>query len=49
MKIWLIIQLMQMEKTSGNIIDTVGKFNPGGEESKEVDVTKITVDAILQI
>lgn len=35
--------------TSGNIIDTVGKFNPGGEESKEVDVTKITVDAITEL
>lgn len=35
--------------TSGNIIDTVGKFNPGGEESKEVDVTKITVDAISEL
>lgn len=35
--------------TSGNIIDTIGKFNPGGEESKEVDVTKITVDAITEL
>ncbi|QKF67908.1 imelysin-like iron-regulated protein A-like protein, IrpA family [Arcobacter venerupis] len=35
--------------TSGNIIDTVGKFNPGGEESKEVDVSKITVDAITEL
>ena len=35
--------------TSGNIIDTVGKFNPGGEESKEVDVTKITVEAITDL
>ncbi len=35
--------------TSGNIIDTVGKFNPGGEESKEVDVTKITVDALTDL
>ncbi len=34
------------KKTSGNIIDTAGLFNPGGEESKEVDVTKITVEAI---
>ncbi|MDD2291096.1 MAG: imelysin family protein [Aliarcobacter sp.] len=37
------------KKTSGNIIDTVGKFNPGGEESKEVDVSKITVDAITEL
>ena len=36
-------------KTSGNIIDTIGKFNPGGEESKEVDITKITVDAITDL
>lgn len=35
--------------TSGNIIDTVGKFNPGGEESKEVDLTKITVDALTDL
>ncbi len=37
------------KKTSGNIIDTIGKFNPGGEESKEVDVTKITVEAITEL
>lgn len=37
------------KKTSGNIIDTAGLFNPGGEESKEVDVTKITVDAIADL
>ena len=37
------------KKTAGNIIDTIGKFNPGGEESKEVDVTKITVDAISDL
>ena len=37
------------KKTSGNIIDTIGKFNPGGEESKEVDVSKITVDAISEL
>jgi putative iron-regulated protein len=35
--------------TSGNIIDTIGKFNPGGEESKEVDVTKITAEAITEL
>jgi putative iron-regulated protein len=33
-------------RTSGNIIDTVGIFNPGGEGSTAVDVTTITVDAI---
>lgn len=37
------------KKTSGNIIDTVGVFNPGGEESKEVDVTKITVESITAL
>jgi putative iron-regulated protein len=37
------------KKTSGNIIDTVGKFNPGGEESKEVDVSKITVESITDL
>ena len=37
------------KRTSGNIIDTVGKFNPGGEESKEVDVTKITVEALTEL
>ena len=35
--------------TSGNIIDTLGKFNPGGEESKEIDVTKITVEALTDL
>lgn len=37
------------EKTSGNIIDTEGSFNPGGEESKAVDVTTITVEAITEL
>lgn len=37
------------KKTSGNIIDTVGKFNPGGEDSSVVDVTKITVDSISSL
>jgi len=36
-------------KTSGNIIDTKGSFNPGGEGSSAVDVTKITVDAITEL
>jgi putative iron-regulated protein len=33
-------------RTKGNIIDTLGLFNPGGESSKPVDVKKITVDAL---
>lgn len=37
------------KRTSGNIIDTIGKFNPGGEDSKEVDVTKITAEAITDL
>lgn len=37
------------KRTSGNIIDTIGKFNPGGEEAKEVDVTKITVEALTDL
>ncbi|HLD22913.1 MAG TPA: imelysin family protein [Sulfuricurvum sp.] len=37
------------KRTSGNIIDTKGKFNPGGEGSSEVDVTTITVDAITAL
>ena len=36
-------------KTSGNIIDTKGSFNPGGEESTSVDVSTITVDAITDL
>ncbi len=36
-------------KTSGNIIDTAGEFNPGGEESSSVDVSNITVDAITAL
>lgn len=36
-------------KTSGNIIDTKGKFNPGGEDSSVVDVTSITVDALTAL
>jgi len=36
-------------KTSGNIIDTVGVFKPGGEESKAVNVKKITVDALSDL
>lgn len=36
-------------KTSGNIIDTKGAFNPGGEDSKSVNVKKITVDALTEL
>lgn len=39
----------QGKRTSGNIIDTIGKFNPGGEDAKEVDVTKITVEALTDL
>eukprot|EP00768_Dysnectes_brevis_P000871 gnl/Dysnectes_brevis/11_a15_13465.p2 GENE.gnl/Dysnectes_brevis/11_a15_13465~~gnl/Dysnectes_brevis/11_a15_13465.p2 ORF type:complete len:442 (-),score=-99.86 gnl/Dysnectes_brevis/11_a15_13465:1913-3238(-) len=35
--------------TKGNIIDTKGLFNPGGEESTSVDVTNISVDAITDL
>lgn len=37
------------KRTSGNIIDTIGKFTPGGEEAAEVDVTEITVEAITEL
>lgn len=37
------------KRTSGNIIDTQGKFNPGGENPTSVDVTKITVKAITDL
>ncbi len=37
------------KRTSGNIIDTRGKFNPGGEDAQEVDVTEITVEAITAL
>ena len=37
------------KRTSGNIIDTKGKFNPGGEGSQAVNVKKITVDAITAL
>ncbi|MGK0256165.1 MAG: putative iron-regulated protein [Arcobacteraceae bacterium] len=35
--------------TKGNIIDTKGLFNPGGEESSSVDVKNITVDALSDL
>lgn len=37
------------KKTAGNIIDTAGKFTPGGEEPKAVDVTKITPEALTEL
>ncbi|WP_368030855.1 imelysin family protein [Arcobacter sp. s6] len=36
-------------KTSGNIIDTVGVFNPGGEGASAIDVSTITPDAIAAL
>jgi putative iron-regulated protein len=37
------------KKTSGNIIDSKGMFNPGGEDAKAVDVKTITVEAITDL
>ena len=37
------------KRTSGNIIDTVGSFNPGGEDARAVNVSNITVDAITAL
>lgn len=37
------------QRTSGNIIDGSGMFNPGGEEPKPVDITTITVEAITEL
>lgn len=37
------------KKTAGNIIDSTGLFNPGGEEPKAIDITEITVDAITEL
>lgn len=37
------------KKTSGNIIDTKGKFKPGGEKPTTVDVTNITVEALTDL
>ncbi len=37
------------KKTTGNIIDTVGEFTPGGEDAKAVDVTKITAEALTEL
>ncbi len=37
------------QKTTGNIIDTVGEFTPGGEDAKAVDVAVITADALAEL
>jgi len=37
------------KKTSGNIIDTKGMFNPGGEDSSAVDVKNINIDTITAL
>ena len=37
------------KKTRGNIIDSKGAFNPGGEESTSVNISSITVDAITEL
>ncbi len=37
------------EKTSGNIIDSKGLFEPGGEESSAIDVTTITIENITAL
>ena len=39
----------QGKKTTGNIIDTKGLFNPGGEDALAVDVTNISVEAITAL
>lgn len=37
------------KRTSGNIIDSKGEFNPGGEDPKAVNVDKITPDVISEL
>ncbi len=37
------------KKTSGNIIDTKGVFNPGGEGSQAIDVSKITKESLTKL
>jgi putative iron-regulated protein len=37
------------KRTAGNIIDSKGAFNPGGEGSTAVNVDNITVDAITEL
>ncbi len=36
-------------RTSGNIIDTAGLFNPGGEDAQQVDTTNITVEVLAAL
>lgn len=38
-----------MKKTSGNIIDSMGKFTPSGEEPKAVNISKITPEVITAL
>ena len=35
------------KKTSGNIIDTIGKFNPGGENQKRLMLLKLQLKQSL--
>lgn len=37
------------KKTNGNIIDTFGEFNPGGEEAKAINVKNITKEALSEL
>ena len=37
------------KRTSGNIIDTKGKFDPGGEESTVINVDTITVESLTAL
>ncbi|WP_028884383.1 imelysin family protein [Taylorella asinigenitalis] len=36
-------------RTSGNIIDSTGKFKPTGDDAKEVDITKITPEVLTEL
>ena len=36
-------------RTTGNIIDTAGSFNPGGEDAQAVDVSSITPEALAAL
>ena len=37
------------KRTRGNIIDTIGKFNPGGEDSRPIDVRNITKEVLTEL
>jgi len=37
------------KQTSGNIIDTKGTFNPGGEDSSAVDVSTISINSLTAL